>query len=192
MLQGQYGFWLFPANYTSAWVLTSTITDSTSTSVCKSTLMYARQVTTICSYSVTPPKSLDPNSKFYSALDTVFVYPNEDTRPSITGECTFNGVETLGSEDKEGRESGWETTFVNEVLTLHLSNRDQFSVFPTFTILGEAATAMTTAADGTVQTGGRSGTDGSKSTSTHAAGAAVVTVWVNAVVVIGAVAALAL
>ena len=51
--------------------------------------------------------------------------------------------------------------------------------------------ATTTAANGAVQTAGGNGTEGSKSTSTQAAGAAEVTVWVNALVV-GAEAALAL
>lgn len=101
-------------------------------------------------------------------------------------------METLGSEDKKGRQSGWEKTLENEVYTIHRSNRDQFAAFPAFTILGEAAAATTTATDGAVQTGGGSGTEGSKNTSTQTAGAAEVTVWVNAVVVVGAVAALAL
>ena len=86
---------------------------------------------------------------------------------------------------------GWEKTLENEVYTIR-SNQDQFSAFPTFTILGEAATATTTAADGAVRTTGGSGTQGSTRTSTQVSGAVETTVWVNAVVVAGAVAALAL
>lgn len=125
-VQGQYGIWLFPANHTSAWIRTSTITDGTSTSVREWTQIYANYVTTICPCSLTPRKSPDANSKFFSTLDTVYISPNDDTTTSIPGECTLNGVQTLGREDKEGRQSGrerlWRMRFTPSIVRIETTS----------------------------------------------------------------------
>lgn len=66
------------------------------------------------------------------------------------------------------------------------------SAFPRFNILGEAAPATTTATDGASRLEAAVGRKGVRIRVLKTAGAAEVTVWVNAVVVVGVVAALAL